>query len=139
MTLTIMIPGLVAPAQYWHDPYDKSSYLARSGYLADINDERAEKKEAYKEALSSLENLVLVKWISDTSVIPWESSHSGFYSPGQDNTTLSLQEWPLYKEDWLGLKDMEAQGRLHFREMEGDHMDFNWIWFTDNIVIPFLN
>ena len=129
---------LVAPAQYWHDPYDQSSFLAGSHYLADINNEMEEKNSAYKDALSSLENFVLVKWISDTSIIPCESSHFGFYTLGQDNTTLSLQELQMYKDDWLGLKELETDGRLHFREMEGDHMHFDWTWFTENIVIPFL-
>ena len=81
---------------------------------------------------------MLAKWISDTTIIPSESSHFGFYDLGQDNTTLTLQELPLYKEDWLGLRELDTNGKLHFREMEGDHMDFNWAWFTDIFVIPFL-
>ena len=97
-----------------------------------------EKNSAYKDALSSLENFVLVKWISDTSIIPCESSHFGFYTLGQDNTTLSLQELPMYKDDWHGMKGLETEGRLHFREMEGDPMHFDWTWFTENIIIPLL-
>lgn len=132
------IQDLVAPAQYWHDPYNQTAFLAGSHYLADINNEREEKNPAYKDALSSLENFVLVKWISDTTIIPKESSQFGFYHLGQDNTIQSLQELPMYMEDWLGLKKMEMEGRLHFREMEGDHMHFDWNWFTENIVLPFL-
>jgi len=132
------IQDLVAPAQYWHDPYNHTAFLAGSHYLADINNEREEKNPAYKDALSSLENLVLVKWLSDTTIIPRESSQFGFYREGQDNATLELQDLDLYKEDWLGLQEMEVEGRLHFMEMEGDHMDFDWAWFAQNIVIPFL-
>ena len=98
-----------------------------------------EKNTAYKKVISNLDNFVLAKWISDTVIIPPASSHFGFYDLGQDNTTLTLQELPLYKEDWLGLRELDRKGKLHFREMEGKHMDFNWTWFTDNIVIPFLN
>ena len=56
----------------------------------------------------------------------------------QDILTEDLQSLALYTEDWLGLRTLDQQGRLHFREMQGDHMDFNWDWFTENIVLPFL-
>jgi palmitoyl-protein thioesterase len=113
---------------------NQTAFLAGSHYLANINNEKEEKNP---DALTSLDNFVLVKWISDTSIIPSESSHFGFYNLGQDNTTLSLQELPMYMHDWVGLKEMDMEGRLHFKEMEGDHMDFNWAWFSENIVIPF--
>eukprot|EP00091_Calanus_sinicus_P009782 TRINITY_DN22741_c0_g1_i1.p1 TRINITY_DN22741_c0_g1~~TRINITY_DN22741_c0_g1_i1.p1 ORF type:complete len:279 (-),score=68.94 TRINITY_DN22741_c0_g1_i1:161-997(-) len=109
------IQDLVAPAQYWHDPFNQTAFLAGSHYLADINNEREEKNPAYKDALASLENFVLARWISDTTIIPSQSSQFGFYDLGQDNTTLSLQELLMYKEDWLGLKELDAGGRLHFR------------------------
>ena len=132
------VTDLVAPAQYWHDPFNQTAFLAGSHFLADINNEKEDKNPEYKEVLSSLENFVMVKWISETTIIPSQSSHFGFYNLGQDNTTLSLQELPLYKEDWLGLKELDMRGKLHFKEMEGDHMQFDWSWFTENIVIPFL-
>merc|ERR1712241_2689 len=78
------IQDLVAPAQYWHDPFNQTAFLAGSHFLADINNEREEKNPEYKQVLSSLEDL------------------------------------PIYQEDWLGLKELDMQGRLHFREMEGD-------------------
>ena len=56
----------------------------------------------------------------------------------QDILSQDLQDLALYTEDWLGLKTLDQQGKLHFREMEGDHMDFNWEWFTENVVLPFL-
>merc|ERR1711892_794835 len=31
------IQDLVAPAQYWHNPFNQTAFLARSHYLADIN------------------------------------------------------------------------------------------------------
>ena len=86
----------------------------------------------------SLENLVLVKWRAETTIIPAVSSHFGFYIQGQDLLTLKLEQLPMYNEDWLGLKVLGEDDRLHFLDMEGDHMQFQWEWFTENIVIPFL-
>ena len=129
---------LIAPAQYWHDPYNHQLYLSSSAFLADINNEKQQKNAGYKAALSNLANLVLVKWRNDTTVIPKASSHFGYYAPGQDQNTISLQRFPLYQEDWLGLRSLDAAGNLHFIEMDGDHMQFNWTWFGENIVRPFL-
>ena len=56
----------------------------------------------------------------------------------QDNETVDLQSTTLYKEDWLGLKSLDEQGKLVFLEQEGDHMDHNEDWFIKNIVKPFL-
>jgi len=132
------IQDLITPAQYWHDPFNRTGFLAGSHYLADINNEREGKNDDYRNSLLSLDNLVLVKWTEETTIIPAVSSHFGFYIQGQDLLTLKLEQLPMYNEDWLGLKVLDEDNRLHFLEMEGDHMQFQWVWFTENIVIPFL-
>merc|ERR1712154_27269 len=131
------IQDLITPAQYWHNPLNHQEFLNGSHYLADINNERLEKSEEYKENLLMLENFVLAKWLQDQTIIPGASAQFGFYLDGQDILPQDLQSLPLYTEDWLGLRTLDQEGRLHFREMEGDHMDFNWDWFTENIVLPF--
>jgi hypothetical protein len=35
---------------------------------------------------------------------------------------VPLQERALYKEDWLGLKGLDEQGRLDFKSVPGQHM-----------------
>ena len=78
------------------------------------------------------------KWRQDTVIIPPVSAHFGFYKEGQNKQTQDLKSLPLYKEDWLGLKTLDQQGKLHFKEMEGDHMDHQEEWFTENIIKNFL-
>ena len=51
---------------------------------------------------------------------------------------VPVQQLALYKEDWLGLRVLEEEGRLVMLEQAGDHMDWQWDWFTENIVIPYL-
>ena len=38
----------------------------------------------------------------------------------EDILTQDLQSLALYTEDWLGLRTLDQEGRLHFREMEGE-------------------
>jgi len=132
------IQDLVTPAQYWHDPFNQTHFLAGSHYLADINNEREAKNETYRSVLAGLEALVLVQWDQDTTIIPKESAHFGFYSLEQDTEVVALEELPLYSEDWLGLAQLHQQGRLHRLHTSGDHMDFDYDWYRENIVRPFL-
>ena len=111
---------LITPAQYWHNPLNNQEFLEGSHYLADINNERQEKNSEYKQNLEKLENFVMAKWLQDTTIIPGTSAQFGFYLQGQDILTQDLQSLALYTEDWLGLRTLDQEGRLHFREMEGD-------------------
>lgn len=36
----------------------------------------------------------------------------GFYVDGQDTNTQTLQQSQLYTEDWLGLQQLDKQGKL---------------------------
>ena len=47
-----------------------STIQSGSHYLADLNNERESKNETYKEVLAGLDNLVLVMWDDDTTIIP---------------------------------------------------------------------
>ena len=48
----------------------KEPIQSGSHYLADLNNERESKNETYKEVLANLENLVLVMWDDDTTIVP---------------------------------------------------------------------
>jgi len=39
-----------------------------------------------------------------------------------------MEEQPLYKEDWLGLKVLEESGRLKREWCEGEHMQIGGCW-----------
>ncbi|XP_062506764.1 palmitoyl-protein thioesterase 1-like isoform X2 [Corticium candelabrum] len=123
-------------AEYWQDPLNETEYRKYSVFLADINQENV-KNATYKENLMKLKNFVMVKFLQDTMVQPKESEWFGFYKPGQDKETFTLQESPLYMEDWLGLKEMDAAGKLHFLTSDTDHLQFNDTFFN-NELLPFL-
>ncbi|CAH1774935.1 unnamed protein product, partial [Owenia fusiformis] len=130
------VQNRIVQAEYWHDPMNEDEYKAKSVFLADINQERV-KNPVYKTNLMKLANLVLVQFTEDTVVEPKESEWFGFYKPGQAKEKYTLQESPLYKEDWLGLKAMNEAGKLHFLGTVGDHMQVNETWFIQNIIKTF--
>ncbi|XP_054712477.1 palmitoyl-protein thioesterase 1-like [Uloborus diversus] len=124
-------------AQYWHDPLHEDEYKAKSIFLADINNERV-RNETYKTNLKKLENFVMIMFLQDHMVDPKESEWFGYYKPGQSNDILKLQDTELYKEDWLGLKEMDQKGKLHFLEIDADHLSISLKWFKENVVDKFL-
>jgi len=134
-----LVQDHLVQAEYWQDPKNEDEYLKYSVFLADINNNLAQKNETYKQNLMTLQNFVMVQFLNDTMVQPKESEWFGFYNPGQDKTVFTLQESPLYQEDWLGLKQMDSEGKLTFLATIGDHLQFTHEWFNDNIINRFLN
>lgn len=124
-------------AEYWHDPLNEDEYRKGSIFLADINQERGI-NESYKRNLQALNKFVMVKFLKDSMVEPSDSEWFGFYKPGQDNETITLQESSLYTEDRLGLREMDKAGKLVFLAADGDHLQFSEEWFNEKIV-PFLH
>jgi palmitoyl-protein thioesterase len=126
-------------AEYWQDPLNEDEYIEYSVFLADINNNRAQKNQTYKQNLLTLQNFVMVQFLNDTMVQPKESEWFGFYNPGQDKSVFTLQESPLYQEDWIGMKQLDTEGKLTFLATIGDHLQFTKEWFEANIIHRFLN
>ncbi|XP_052776082.1 palmitoyl-protein thioesterase 1-like isoform X2 [Mya arenaria] len=131
------IQDKLVQAEYWHDPLNEQEYAEKSVFLADINQERSV-NATYKSNLLKLKNLVLVKFLQDTMVIPKESEWFGYYNPGQDKKLYTMFESPLYIHDKLGLKTLNDTGRITFLSSDTDHLQFTEQWFIDNIVNKFL-
>merc|ERR1719334_701349 len=132
------VQDFLVQAQYWHDPLHFDTYVEKSLFLAEINNEKPEKNASYAENLAKLENFVMVKHTKDGMVEPLESEHFEFYTPGQSDVILPLRESPVYVEDRIGLKALDEAGKLHFKEVEGDHLEFTRQWFEDEIINVFL-
>ncbi|EGE02327.1 palmitoyl-protein thioesterase [Trichophyton equinum CBS 127.97] len=115
--------GLV-PAQYFRDPEELEDYLKYSNFLADINNERAVKNPKYRENLMKLNKFVMFMFKDDTTVIPKESAFFTEVNATSGEHT-KLQDRPMYKEDWLGLKVLDEQSRLEFLTIPGRHMQLS--------------
>ena len=46
--------NILVQAQYWHDPLHFDTYVEKSQFIAEINNEKAVKNESYAINLSSL-------------------------------------------------------------------------------------
>jgi len=132
------VQNILVQAQYWHDPLHFDTYVEKSLFIAEINNEKAVKNESYAVNLASLENFVMVKHNQDSMVEPRESSHFEFYVPGQADVLQPLRETPLYTEDRIGLKTLDEAGKLHFLSVEGNHLEFSRDWFIQEIINVYL-
>jgi palmitoyl-protein thioesterase len=111
----------VVPAQYFRDPEELDPYLEYSNFLADINNEREFKNVEYKKRLTTLNAFAMFMFEDDTVAVPKESALFAEFN-ATDGTVTPLQERKIYKEDWLGLKKLDREGKLHFKSVPGQHM-----------------
>ncbi|RDW67329.1 palmitoyl-protein thioesterase family protein [Aspergillus mulundensis] len=116
-----LVQSRFVPAQYFRDPVELDEYLENSNFLADVNNERVLKNVTYKKNLSSLNRFAMFMFEDDTIVHPKESSWFA-----EVNTTTGevtpLRERDIYKEDWLGLRELDEKGALEFGMLSGEHM-----------------
>ncbi|KJZ77073.1 hypothetical protein HIM_03394 [Hirsutella minnesotensis 3608] len=119
-TWSNFVQSRLVPAQYFRDPADYQSYLDNSNFLADINNEREPKNVDYRRNLASLTNLVLYMFERDTVVIP---RHTSWFAEVNGTDVVPLRKRKMYRDDWLGLRELDDRGSLWFRSLSGDHMD----------------
>jgi len=131
------IQDFLVQATYWHDPIHEEKYKNGSHFLADINNE-VTINQKYIDNLQSLEAFVMIKFNQDKMVAPVESEWFGFYEPGQSSVVQSLNVSAIYTDDRLGLYQMDMDNKLHYYAVEGDHLQFEWSWFEENIIENFL-
>jgi palmitoyl-protein thioesterase len=104
--------------------------LESNHFLTSINNEvRTAHNATYAAHLSQLNNLVLVVFTKDRTVVPKESSWFGSYAIPEDGegtdegkTIVLMHEQPLYIEDWIGLRTLDESGRVVLVSCEGEHM-----------------
>jgi len=111
----------LVPAQYYRNGNDLDSYLQYSNFLADINNERDIKNKTYKDNLSKLKKFVMYVFEEDETVIPKES---GWFAEvnGTTQEVTPLRNRTIYKEDWIGLKEVDKREGLVFEKIPGKHM-----------------
>ncbi|OAG01128.1 palmitoyl-protein thioesterase 1 precursor [Paraphaeosphaeria sporulosa] len=116
----------LVPAQYFRATNDTTGeptddYLEYSNFLADVNNEREEKNATYKENLASLDKFVMYVFEEDTTVIPKESGWFAQVNASSGEVT-ALRNRTIYKEDWIGLRQLDEKGALEFKTTAGGHM-----------------
>ncbi|KAH9485265.1 Palmitoyl-protein thioesterase 1 [Psilocybe cubensis] len=133
-------------AQYFRDPWNMEKYFTANQFLTSINNEVAATRNAtYAHNLSSLNNLVLVLFTEDKTVVPKESSWFGSQIVEEDwgrseqgvlaatnviseHAILPLRRQPIYLEDWIGLRELDARNGIVFVTCKGEHMQLSGCW-----------
>lgn len=128
----------IVQAEYWHDPLRESLYIAKSAFLADINNERSI-NQTYKSNLLALDKMVLVEFLQDDKVVPPDSSVFGFYKRGQSVEIEPLEKSELYLEDRLGLRELDETNRLVIIKVPGRHLEFHIDWFLNELASVYLD
>merc|ERR1719454_2559876 len=97
---------------------DKENYLHSNIFLPDINNELSEKNATYKANMIKLEKFVMIKFKYDFVVVPNDSSWFAYYPWGtlDRSKMLAMNETQLYREDWIGLRTLDEQGKIDFKE-----------------------
>ena len=49
-----------------------------------------------------------------------------------------MRDTDLYKEDWIGLKELDEGGRLVLNSVPGRHMNFSLKWLLKNVIDAYL-
>lgn len=114
----------LVPAQYFRDPEELEAYLENSNFLADVNNERVAKNVTYKENLARLNRFAMYLFEDDQMVHPKESAWFAEVNATSGEAT-PLREREIYKQDWLGLRELDEKGGLEFKTVPGGHMQLS--------------
>lgn len=58
-------------------------------------------------------------------LIPRETGWFGFYGANTTDTIVPLEATPLWKEDWIGLRTLQEQGKLYRFATDCIHQDYH--------------
>jgi len=120
-TWTEFVQSRLVPAQYFRDPEDLESYLENSNFLAAVNNEREVKNATYKENMKKLDRFAMYMFKDDKTVVPKESAYFSEVNTTSEKVT-GLRDRKMYVEDWIGLRWLDEEKKLEFREVDGEHM-----------------
>jgi palmitoyl-protein thioesterase len=126
----------LAPAGYYKDKYHLDVYKHHSTFLADLNNEKNTRSEEYKSRFSNLDKVVLIMNEKDTVVTPPSSAWFEFLDP-ETNKVVPLRDSKFYKEDYIGLRELDTSGKIKFVKLLGDHIHFS-DYDIDTYMIPVL-
>ena len=100
-----------------------------------INDENDEKDEEVYRRFSSLEKVKFIKGRHDSVITPRDSSWFEFYDK-EGREIVPLKESDFYKEDYIGLRKLDEEGKVTFTEFKGEHVIYDEVEYYEEIV-PF--
>lgn len=125
----------IAPAAYFKYKYDQEYYIEHNTFLKMLNNENEVKDEEIKRRFSSLEKVKLIKSKDDTVIVPKDSSWFMFYDL-EGKEIVPLEESQFYKEDFIGIRKLNEEGKVTFTTFSNEHVIYNIVEYWEEIV-PF--
>ncbi|XP_028656840.1 lysosomal thioesterase PPT2-A-like isoform X1 [Erpetoichthys calabaricus] len=120
----------VSICNYWNDPHHHDMYLNSSKFLAILNNENTNPNAtAWKNNFLRIKKLVLIGGPDDGVIMPWQSSHFGFYDDNE--TVIEMKDQMTYLTDSFGLKTLDARGDLVQYSVSGIH---HTMWHSNQTV-----
>lgn len=133
----------MSAAGYYRNPASLAEYLKKSTFLPHLNNEvdhGTPQFEKRKKAMKSLNGAMFVQCDKDEIVFPRESEIFGELTKADADghrDVRKMEETKLYKEDWLGLKYLNENGKLKQVHLPITHDDLREA-DIDDIIVPFL-
>ena len=118
----------IGPAGYY---FDNTKRGASTEFLDLINN--VQRDESVRSKMLQLEKMVLIKYHNDTMIYPKETAW--FEMLDENEKLIRYNETTLYKEDLIGLKELNENGKVEFVALYGEHMEYT-MEELDNYVIP---
>lgn len=145
-------------AGYWKNPFQYTTYLEKARYLPDLNNEISQNEYDFtsnRNNMLKLKNFIMIWSPNDDVLVPPQSGKFGFYKISNYEHShinyykdaielppiVDLFDSEQYKNDWLGLKTLNSQGRLHILETNCTHTGHKTeLCFEqlDDLTFPFL-
>jgi len=118
------VQNLIGPVGYFHRIDDEKSYFNSGIPLARLNNVGPTKNAEYNKRMANLEVISLVMFSQDTMIVPKETAQFGFYADSSKKTITKLADSDVIKSDLIGLKALSDAGKIHYHEINGDHLQF---------------
>jgi palmitoyl-protein thioesterase len=119
------VQNSLAQANYFRNSLNLDRYRKSGHFLPYINNEvQGKQNTTYTKNFEALEKLVLVMASGDTMVHPKESEHFGFFKDGSLSELVAMKDAAWYKENWFGLRTLDAAGKIDTYSTPGNHLQF---------------
>ncbi|WWC61567.1 uncharacterized protein I303_104151 [Kwoniella dejecticola CBS 10117] len=107
------------------DTFDDDDNEAILRVREEVRRRREDKKgrNGSGQGVGGLQNFVAVMFDSDRTVSPAQSSQFSTYSPLNKSEIIPMQDQPMYRQDWIGLRALDEKGGLVLEHCPGEHMD----------------
>lgn len=123
------------PGGYYKDQYRYDTYLQKSSFLADLNNERSVNQN-YIDSYLSLDWFVQVYFTEDTVCVPKQSEWFYYFQNGS-NVMLTYNQTSDYINDVLGQKTLDSQGKIIRVSIDANHLLITQEQYTE-YVVPYL-